>query len=96
MLVSTGKTIAAALGVQLSHEQVKRLRDKEVEKCYKRYEVYVGSKTTKTLIQSFFMLASKAIGMVIKVDDVKALQKDLQSPAGGCQCCTDHNEAHRF
>ena len=38
----------------------------------------MGSKTTETLIQSFLMLASKAIGMVFKVDDVEALQKDLQ------------------
>ena len=46
--------------------------------CKKRYEAYIGSKTTETLLQRFFMLASKAIGMVVKVDDVEALQKDLQ------------------
>lgn len=66
------------LGSQLSHEQVKGLTDDEVEKFYKRYEAYIGSKTTETLLQRIFMLASKAIGMVVKVDDVEALQKDLQ------------------
>lgn len=65
------------LGSQLSHEQVKGLTDDEVEKFYKRYEAYIGSKTTETLLQRIFMLASKAIGMVVKVDDVEALQKDF-------------------
>ena len=66
------------LGSQLSHEQVKGLTDDEAEKFYKRYEAYIGSKTTETLLQRIFMLASKVIGMVVKVDDVEALQKDLQ------------------
>ena len=65
------------LGSQLSHEQVKGLTDDEAEKFYKRYEAYIGSKTTETLLQRIFMLASKAIGMVVKVDDVEALQKDF-------------------
>ena len=66
------------LGAQLSHEQVKHLSDKVVENVYKRYEAHVDSKTTETLIQSFVILASKAIGIVVKVDDVEALQKDQQ------------------
>ena len=72
MLVSTGKS-KEALGTQVTREQVKRLTDKEVKKFYKRYVAYLGSKTTETLMQSFLMLASKAIGMVVKVDDVEAL-----------------------
>ena len=75
--VSTGKT-KEALGTQLAQEHVKRLSDKEVKDFYKRYEAYVDSKTTKMLIQSFLMLASKAVDMVVKVNDVEALQKDLQ------------------
>lgn len=74
--VSTDKT-TEALGSQLSRKQVKGLKDNEVEKLYKRYEAYIGSETTETLLQSFFMLASKAIGMVVKVNDVEALQKDF-------------------
>ena len=38
----------------------------------------MGSNTSETLIQSFLMLASKAIGIVVKANDVQALQKDLQ------------------
>jgi len=37
ILVSTGKS-KEIIGVPLTHEQVKRLSDKEVEKYYKRYE----------------------------------------------------------
>ena len=72
-----GKT-KEALSTQLSHEQVKRLSGKDVKKFFKRHEAYLGGKTTETMIQSFFMLARKAIDMVIKVDDVEALQNDLQ------------------
>lgn len=57
---------------------MKSLSDKDLEQFYKRYGAYVDSKTTETLIQSFFKLASKSIGMVVTVDDVEALQKDLQ------------------
>ena len=52
VLVSTGKA-KEAIGVQLTYEQVKRLSDKHVEKYTKRYETYVGSKTTESLIDSF-------------------------------------------
>ena len=73
ILVSTGKS-KEAIGVQLTHEQVKRLSDKEVEKYNKRQEAYTGSKTTDSLIDSFLLLASKGLGLVVKVDDVEKLQ----------------------
>ena len=41
VLVSTGKA-KEAIGVQLTHEQVKRLSNKDVQKYAKRYETYVG------------------------------------------------------
>ena len=46
VLVSTGKS-KEVIGVQLTHDQVKRLSDKDVEKCFKRYEAYAGKKTTE-------------------------------------------------
>ena len=52
ILVSTGKS-KEAIGVQLTHKQVKRLSDKDVEKYSKRQEAYIGSKTTESLIDSF-------------------------------------------
>ena len=75
ILVSTGKS-KEAIGVQLTHEQVKRLSDKEVEKYNKRQEAYIGSKTTESLIDSFLLLASKGLGLVVKVDDVEKLQQE--------------------
>ena len=92
ILVSTGKS-KEAIGVQLTHDQVKRLPDKDVEKYSKRQEAYIGSKTTESLIDSFLLLASKGLGLVVKVDDVEKLQQDpkndyvinqeLSSLAGG-------------
>ena len=78
ILVSTGKS-KEAIGVQLTHEQVKRLSDKDVEKYNKRQEAYIGSKTTESLIDSFLLLVSKGLGMVVKVDDVEKLQQDLKN-----------------
>ena len=78
VLVSTGKA-KEAIGVQLTHEQVKRLSDKEVEKFTKRYETYVGSKTTESLIDSFIFLATKVVGMTVKIKDTDAYQKELRN-----------------
>ena len=78
VLVSTGKA-KEVVGVQLTHEQVKRLSDKEVEKYHKRQEAYIGSKTTESLIDSFLMLFSKGMGLVVKIDDVEKLQQDLKN-----------------
>jgi len=77
VLVSTGKA-KEAIGVQLTHEQVKRLSDKEVEKFTKRYETYVGSKTTESLIDSFIFHATKVVGMTVKIKDIDAYQKELR------------------
>ena len=57
VLVSTGKA-KDAIGVELTHEQVKRLSDKDVQKYARRYETYVGSKTTETMIDSFIVVVS--------------------------------------
>ena len=62
VLVSTGKA-KEAIGVQLTHQQVKRLSDKDVEKYTKLYETYVGSKTTEKLMDSLIFVATKAVGI---------------------------------
>ena len=67
ILVSTGKR----------NDQVKRLSDKDVQKYSKRYEAYIGNKTTEALVDSFIMLYSKAVGKLVSIDDVKALQEEL-------------------
>ena len=78
VLVSTGKA-KGAIGVQLTHEQVKRLSDKDVEKYVKRYETYVGAKTTESLIDSCIFLVTKVVGMAVNVKDIEAYQKELRN-----------------
>ena len=78
ILVSTGKC-KEAIGVNLTHEQVRRLDEKDVMKHYKRYETYVGAKTTETLIESFLSFATKALGLVVKLKDAEALQNELEN-----------------
>ena len=77
ILVSTGKS-KGAIGVQLTHDQVKRLSDKDLQKYFKRYEAYIGNKTTDSLIDSALMLLTKGVGLVVSIDDVNELQKELK------------------
>ena len=78
ILVSTGKC-KEAIGVALTHEQVRRLDDKDVIRHYKRYETYVGAKTTETLIESFLTFSVKALGLLVKLEDTQALQNELKN-----------------
>ena len=78
ILVSTEKC-KEAIGVNLTHDQVRRLEDKEVMWHYKRYETYVGAKTTETLIESFLSLSTKAISMVVRLKDFGTLQNELKN-----------------
>ena len=77
VLVSTGKS-KEAIGVQLTHEQLKRLTDKEVEKYYKRYETFVGSKTTESMVDSLLTLLTRGLQMVVEIDDIDAMKKELK------------------
>ena len=78
ILVSTGKC-KEAIGVNLTHDQVKRLDDKDVMKHYKRYETYFGGKTTETLIESILSFSVKALSTVVTIKDSNALQKELKT-----------------
>ena len=78
ILVSTGKC-KEAIGVNLTHDQVKKLDDKDVIKHYKRYETYVGAKTTETLIDSFLSFSTKALSWVVKIKDADALHNELKN-----------------
>ena len=78
ILVSTGK-YKEAIGVNLTHEQVRRLEEKDVMKHCKRYETYVGARTTETLIDSFLSFSTKAIGMVVRLKDAEAMKNELKN-----------------
>ena len=77
VLVSTGKS-KEAIGVQLTHEQLRHLTDKEVEKYYKRYETFVGSKTTESMVDSLLTLLTRGLQMVVEIDDIDAMKKELK------------------
>ena len=78
ILVNAGKC-KEAIGVNLSLVQVKQLDDKDVMKYHKRYETYVGAKTTETLIESFLSLTTKALGLGVKIKDIDALKNELKN-----------------
>ena len=68
ILVSTGKC-KEAIGVNV----------KDVMNNYKRYETYVGAKTTETLIESFLSFSTKALSLVVRLKDTEALQNELKN-----------------
>ena len=78
ILVSTGKC-KEAIGVNLTHEQVRRLEDKDAMRHYKRYKTYVGAKTTETLIESFLSFSTKALSLVVRLKDAEAIQNELKN-----------------
>ena len=78
ILVSTGKC-KEAIGVKLTHERVRRLEEKDVMKHFKRYETYVGAKTTETLIESFLSFSTKALSLVVRLKYTEALQNELKN-----------------
>ena len=78
ILVSTGKC-KEEIGINLTHEQLRRLEDKDVIRYYKKRETYVGAKTTETLIQSFLSFSTKALGLVVRLKDAEALQNELKN-----------------
>jgi len=77
ILVNTGKC-KEAIGMNLSLVQVKQLDDKDVMKYHKRYETYIGAKTTDSMIDNFLSLAIKAVGLVVKIDDAATLKNELK------------------
>ena len=78
VLVSTGKA-KEAICVQITHEQLKRFSDKDVEKYYTRYESFVGAKTTDSVIDRFIFLVTKLVGMAVNIKDIDAYQKELKN-----------------
>ena len=78
ILVSSGRC-KESIGTNLTHEEVRRLEDKDVMKYSKRYEAYVGTRTTEALIDSFLALSTKALGLVVKLKDPEALKNELKN-----------------
>ena len=78
ILVCTGKC-KEAIGVSLSHEQVMRLSDKDVMRYCKRYEAYIGARTTETMVGNFLSAFTKALSLGVRLKDTEALKKELKN-----------------
>ena len=78
ILVCTGKC-KEAISVNLTHEQVRRLEDKDVIRYSKRYQAHVGSKTNESLIENFLAFSTKALGWAVKLKEHEALQNELKN-----------------
>ena len=61
VLVSSGQC-KQSIGVNLTHEQVKRLEEKDVMKYHKRYKAYVSAKTAEAMIETILQFSTKALG----------------------------------
>ena len=46
---------------------------------YKKYETYLGSRTTDTLIDRNFLFSTKALTLVVWLKDSQALQNELKN-----------------
>ena len=46
---------------------------------YKKYETYVGAKTTETFIDSFLASSVKALSMAVRIKDSDALRNELRN-----------------
>ena len=78
VLVSSGQC-KQSIGVNLTHEQVRRLEEKDVMKYHKRYKAYVSAKTAEAMIETILQFSTKALGCVVKLKDPEALRNDLKN-----------------
>ena len=68
------------LGVEMSLGDIKKLSTKDVEKYYLRYQTILGKQLSSCLVDSAVLAASKAVSMVVSIDDTEQLYHlDLKS-----------------
>ena len=78
ILASLGTT-KEFLGVEMSLGDIKKLSTKDVEKYYVRYQTILGKQLSSSLVDSGVLAASKAVSMVVSIDDTEQLYQDLKS-----------------
>ena len=67
------------LGVEMSLGDIKKLSTKNVEKYYLRCQTILGKQLSSSLVDSAVLAASKAISMIVSIDDADQLYQDLKS-----------------
>ena len=78
ILASLGTT-KEFLGAEMSLGDIKKLSTKDVEKYYLRYQTILGKQLSSSLVDSAVLAASKAVSMVVSIDDTEQLYQDLKS-----------------
>ena len=78
-ILATLGTTKEFLGVEISLGDVKKLSTKDVEKVYLRYQSILGKQLSSSLVDSAVLAASKAVTMVVTIDDTEQLYQDLKS-----------------
>ena len=78
ILASLGTT-KVFLGSEMSLSDIKKLPIKDVAKYYLRYQTILGKQLFSSLVNSAVLAASKAVSMVVSIDDTEKLYQDLKS-----------------
>ena len=78
ILASLGTT-KEFLGVEMSLGDIKKLSTKDVEKYYLHYQTILGKQLSSSLVDSAVLAASKAVSMVVSIDNTEQLYQDLKS-----------------
>ena len=78
ILASLGTT-KEFLGAEMSLGDIKKLSTKDVEKYYLRYQTILSKQLSSSLVDSAVLAASKAVSMVVSIDDTEQLYQDLKS-----------------
>ena len=78
ILASLGAT-KEFLGVEMSLGDVKKLSTKHVAKYYLRFQTILGRQLSSILVDSAVLAASKAVSMVLSIDDTEQLYQDLKN-----------------
>ena len=78
ILASLGTT-EEYLGVCMDLGEIKKLKAKDVEKYYNRYQAVLGKQVSGGLVESVIQASCLVVSYVFPIDDTKELSKDLHN-----------------
>ena len=63
----------------MSLDNIKKLKPKDVEKYYNRYQAVLGKQVSSVLVESVIQASCLAVSYLVPIDDTKELCKDLHN-----------------
>ena len=78
ILASLGTT-EEYLGSKMSLGNIKKLKPKDVEKYYNRYQAVLGKQVSGVLVESVIQASCLVVSYLVPIDDTKELSKDLHN-----------------